>query len=296
MNSSIRRARLGTIAALTVLSFTFAQAETPSSSRVAAAQVPAPSTAAPSSAANVADYRLGPGDSIKISVFQNPDLALETRITDSGMVTYPLIGAVKIGGLTVPQAEQRIASALSSGNFVKQPQVSILITQVRGNQAAVLGYVNRPGRYPLEVSQMRLADLLAIAGGVADGGSEVVTLVGVRDGKPFRTQISLPAAFNSGTQDAAFETRVQDGDVVWVDRAPTAYIYGEVQRPGPLRLDRGMTLLQGLAAGGGLTARGTERGLKVHRKSADGRIEILTPSMNEPLREGDVVYVRESIF
>jgi polysaccharide export outer membrane protein len=295
MNSSARCVRLGISVALVGCSAAFAQAE-PSNTKHAAAQVPGPAVAATSSAANAADYRLGPGDTLKISVFQNPDLTLETRITDSGMVTYPLIGAVKIGGLTVPQAEQRIASALSTGNFVKQPQVSILITQVRGNQAAVLGHVNRPGRYPLELAQMRLTDLLAIAGGVADTGSDIVTLVGVRDGRPFKTQISLSDAFASGKQDAAFETRVQDGDVVWVDRAPTAYIYGEVQRPGPLRLERGMTLLQGLAAGGGLTARGTDRGLKVHRKTTDGRVEVLQPSMSEPLRDGDVVYVRESIF
>jgi polysaccharide export outer membrane protein len=274
----------------------FAQAQPPAATRQAAAQAPVPVATAPSSAINAADYRLGPGDTLRISVFQNPDLMLETRVTDSGMITYPLIGAVKIGGLTVPQAEQRIANGLSSGNFVKQPQVSILITQVRGNQAAVLGYVNRPGRYPLEVAQMRLTDLLAVAGGVADSGSDVVTLVGVRDGRPFKTQISLSDAFAVGKQDAAFDTRVQDGDVVYVDRAPTAYIYGEVQRPGPLRLERGMTLLQGLAAGGGLTARGTDRGLKVHRKTADGRIEVMQPSMSEPLRDGDVVYVRESIF
>jgi polysaccharide export outer membrane protein len=295
MTSSIRHAGLGMLIALASSSVVFAQTQAPGTRQVAV-QMPAAAPTTPSSAANVADYRLGPGESLKISVFQNPDLALETRITDSGMVTYPLIGAVKIGGLTVPQAEQRIASALSSGNFVKQPQVSILVMQVRGNQAAVLGHVNRPGRYPLEMTQMRLADLLAVAGGVAESGSDVITLVGMRDGQPFKTQISLSDAFATGQQAAAFETRVQDGDVVWVDRAPTAYIYGEVQRPGPLRLDRGMTLLQGLAAGGGLTARGTDRGLKVHRKSAEGRIEVLQPTMSEPLRDGDVVYVRESIF
>ena len=295
MNSSARFVRLGISVALVGWSLAMAQSQ-PSAARQTAAQAPVPVATAPSSAANAGDYRLGPGDTLKISVFQNPDLTLETRVTDSGMITYPLIGAVKIGGLTVPQAEQRIASGLSSGNFVKQPQVSILIMQVRGNQAAVLGHVNRPGRYPLEMAQMRLTDLLAVAGGVADTGSDIVTLVGVREGRPFKTQISLSDAFASGKQEGAFETRVQDGDVVYVDRAPTAYIYGEVQRPGPLRVERGMTLLQGLAAGGGLTPRGTDRGLKVHRKGADGRIEVLQPAMNEPLRDGDVVYVRESIF
>lgn len=286
----------GLVAALLLAGGSMALAQNQGNSSRGAAAAPQPAAMAPSSAANVADYKLGAGDGMKISVFQNPDLTLETRITDTGMITYPLIGAVKVGGLTVPQAEQRIASALSSGNFIKQPQVSILITQVRGNQAAVLGFVNRPGRYPLEQSQMRLADLLAVAGGVAEAGSDIVTLVGLREGKPFKTQVNLSQAFAAGQPDAAFDTRVQDGDVVYVDRAPTAYIYGEVQRPGPLRLERGMTVLQGLAAGGGMTARGTDRGLKVHRKSADGQTLVLQPAMSEPLRDGDVVYVRESIF
>ena len=74
------------------------------------------------------------------------------------------------------------------------------------------------------------------------------------------------------------------------------YIYGEVQRPGALRLERDMTVMQALATGGGLTLRGTEKGLRVHRRAADGTVQVLTPEMDDVLREGDVVYVRESLF
>jgi polysaccharide export outer membrane protein len=84
--------------------------------------------------------------------------------------------------------------------------------------------------------------------------------------------------------------------VVYVDRMPMFYIYGEVQRPGALRLERGMTLMQALAAGGGLTQRGTQKGIRVHRRGADGKVEILQPAMNEVLRTDDVIYVRESLF
>ena len=87
-----------------------------------------------------------------------------------------------------------------------------------------------------------------------------------------------------------------NGDVVWVERQPIVYIYGEVQRPGPMRLEREMTLLQALATGGGLTARGTEKGVRVHRKAADGNVTVITPGMTDKLREGDVVFVRESLF
>ena len=89
---------------------------------------------------------------------------------------------------------------------------------------------------------------------------------------------------------------MENGDIIYVDRAPTVYIYGEVQRPGQLRLERGMTLMQALAAGGGLTARGTERGMRVHRRDAPGQVKILELKPNDQLQRDDVVYVKESLF
>ncbi len=84
--------------------------------------------------------------------------------------------------------------------------------------------------------------------------------------------------------------------MIYVERAPTAFIYGEVQRPGPMRLERGMTVMQALATGGGLTQRGTEKGLRIHRKGADGKVQVVQPAMDDALRDGDVVYVKESLF
>src|SRR2546422_64320 len=89
------------------------------------------------------EYRLGPGDSIRISVFDNPNLTLETRVGENGIITYPLVGRVKIGGLTIPLGEQTIAKALADRNFIKQPQVNSLPLPMRTNQVSVLGLVNR---------------------------------------------------------------------------------------------------------------------------------------------------------
>jgi polysaccharide export outer membrane protein len=254
----------------------------------AQAQRAAGATAAP------VEYRLGAGDIIRISVFQNPDLTLETRVSESGVISFPLLGPVKVGNLSPAQAEKAIADGLRTGNFVKQPQVTVLVINVRGNQVSVLGQVNRPGRFPIEVAEMRLSDVLANAGGVAVSGAEIVTVVGTRNGQSFRMEVDLPKVFtSSGRGD---DLIIQNGDVVWVDRAPTAYIYGEVQRPGPMRIERGMTLMQSLATGGGLTQRGTEKGIRIHRKGADGKIQIVQATMDEALRDGDVVYVKESLF
>jgi len=241
-----------------------------------------------------ADYVLGAGDVIRVTVFQSPELSLETRIPESGVVSYPLLGSVTLGGLTVSQAEKRLADGLLTGKFLKQPQVSILVTQLRGSQASVLGHAVRPGRYTLELTNTRLSDLMALAGGVAPDGSDLLTVVGTRDGKPFRTQIDFRTLFRGGssTQDIL----IQNNDVVYVDRVPQVYIYGEVQKPGTLRLERGMTVLQALAAGGGLTQRGTQRGIRVHRKDAAGVVQELRPGLQEQLQQDDVVYVPESLF
>jgi polysaccharide export outer membrane protein len=261
-----------------------------------AAAQPGPSmTTGPGSAsAAVPEYRLGPGDVVRITVYQNPDLTLETRLTEAGLVSYPLLGSVMLGNLSVSAAEQRIAEGLRNGNFVRQPQVTLAVLQVRGHQVSVLGQVNRPGRYPLETGDLRLTDALALAGGVTPGGADVAVLMGTRDGRPFREEIDVPGLFAPNGRDR--DRLLRHGDTVFIDRQPLAYIYGEVQRPGPMRLERGMTLMQALATGGGLTARGTERGIRVHRRAADGSTAVLQPGLDERLRDGDVVFVRESLF
>jgi polysaccharide biosynthesis/export protein len=250
--------------------------------------------AAPVRAAPAAEYRLGAGDVVRITVFQNPELTLESRLTEGGQISFPLLGAVRLGGLSVPEAEKVLVDGLTKGNFLRNPQVTIIVLQVRGSQANVLGQFNRPGRYPLEMAETKLSDLVALAGGVAPGGADVIVITGQRNGQAFREEVDLPALFGPGGQ--ARDIVVRNGDAIWVDRQPIVYIYGEVQRPGPMRLERGLTLLQALATGGGLTPRGTEKGIRVHRKSADGQVEVSQPAMTDLLREGDVVFVRESLF
>src|SRR6266403_237954 len=204
-----------------------------------------------------ADYLIGPGDLLRISVFQNAEL-------------------------------------LKEGGFVLKPQVSILLMTVRGSQVSVLGQVNRPGRYPIETANMRMADALATAGGIAPTGADTVIFVGTRDGKLTRQVIDVENFF--GNPEASRDFLMHAGDVLYVQRAPVFYIYGEVQRPGSYRLERDMTLMQALAAGGGLTPKGTQKGLRIHRRGANGKIQTLELGLDDPLQANDVVYVKESLF
>jgi len=246
------------------------------------------------SAQSKPDYPLGAGDTIRIQVFQNPDLTIETRVSENGSVTYPLIGAVQLGGLSLAAAEQKIADALQSGGFIKQPQVNIVLLQIRGNQVSVLGQVNRPGRFPLETANTRLSDMLANAGGATPTGDDVAIVVGARNGQTFRKQIDIASIFlEDKLQD---DIVLQGGDSIYVHRAPVFYIYGEAQRPGSFRIERGMTVMQALALGGGPTVRGSEKRLRLSRKAADGRIEQISPNLTDPVMPNDVIYVNESLF
>ncbi len=251
----------------------------------------------PAAAASAAkpEAILGVGDIVKITVYQNPDLTVEgARISETSQINFPLIGSVAIGGLTVSAAEQKIAKALRDGGFVLRPQVTIQVGTIRSSVVSVLGQVGKPGRFPIEAVGTKVSEMVAVAGGVAQGGADVVTLVGTRNGKPIKLEIDMPAILQSGKSELDIE--VQNGDIIYADRAPAAYIYGEVQRPGQFKLERGMTLMQALAQSGGLSARGTQRGIKVHRRDAAGTVAILDINLNDPVVRDDVIYIKESLF
>jgi polysaccharide export outer membrane protein len=244
-------------------------------------------------AASAEDILLGASDVLKISVYGNPDLSLETRVSQSGGISFPLVGQVVIGGLAVSVAEKKIAGLLVSGGFVLKPQVNIMVTSQQSQQVSVLGQVDKPGRYPVD-GKHSLIDILALAGGIVAEGGDKVILIRNRNGESGKEVIDLAEMMRSG--DLKRNLDLHTDDVVYVERAPKFYIYGEVQRPGPYRLERGMTLLQALSVGGGLTARGTERGMRIKRRDAAGQMQEFKARHDDSILVDDVVYVKESLF
>lgn len=237
---------------------------------------------------------LGAGDVVKTSVYGNPDMSSETRISENGKLTLPLLGQVPVGGLSVGEAEKKVSALLESGGFLRQAQVSMLVTVQQSQQVSVLGQVNRPGRYPLDVRRSVL-DMLATAGGISADGGDVVTVIRKQpDGKVSKEVIDVIDVVRSGNLQR--DGGLNGGDVIYVERSPRFYIYGEVQRPGPARLERGMTVIQALSAGGGLTQRGTERGIRIKRRDAAGVLQTIDAKHDDLVQPDDVVYVKESLF
>jgi polysaccharide export outer membrane protein len=239
------------------------------------------------------DFVLGAGDVVHIMVFQSPELTLDIKLPESGNINYPLIGSTNIIGLTVAAAETKIAKALEVGGYFKKPQVNIVIL-TPGNNISVLGQVLKPGRYALDKPQMRVADVLATAGGIIPTGSDTLIIKGMRDKKPYRKEIDIAALFIQ--KDSDINEYVVAGDEIYVHRAPMFYIYGEAQRPGSYRVERNMTVIQALAQGGGLTPKGTQRSIKLYRTTESGELQKLKPSMTDKIQTDDVLFIEESLF
>jgi polysaccharide export outer membrane protein len=134
-------------------------------------------------------------------------------------------------------------------------------------------------------------DLLAQAGGpVGMVAGEQATLIH-QDGS--KVTIDLHALFEG---DPTQNPVVTSGDTIYVPRAPQFYVYGEVQRPGFYRLERNMTVTQAISAGGGLTPKGSEHGLKVKRRDASGKEQEVSVKGPDLLQPDDVLSIRESWF
>lgn len=240
-----------------------------------------------------ADYLLGPNDLIRIAVYGNEDLAIETRISDSGKITFPLLGEIEVSGLSLGEAENLIERLLSEQGYVRNPQVNITVQEYRSHEVAVLGFVNNPGRYALDTAST-VTQLIALAGGVNPQGDDRTIVTRVRNGKTYREELNLKELLEEGK--AAEDILAEAGDVIFVPRAPVFYIHGEVQRPGAYRLERNMSVAQAISLGGGVTPRGSLRSITIKRRFPEDRLATIDAGLDELIQKDDVIYVGERWF
>lgn len=240
-----------------------------------------------------AEYLLGPGDTVKVTIYEHPDLTTVSRVSGSGTIALPLLGEVPVAGLTTKAAEARLAEYLKMKQLVSRPRVTLNIEQYGSQWVSVLGEVNKAGKYAVE-GRSTVIDMVAIAGGLNSNASDTLTVIKNSPGKISRHKINLLELFESG--DMKKNAEVTNGDIIFVPRMSVFYIYGEVQHPGSYRLEKGMTVMQALSVGGGLTVRGTEKGLRIKRRNHNGETETLQVNLVDALQDNDVVYVDESMF
>ncbi|MGZ5084569.1 MAG: polysaccharide export protein EpsE [Usitatibacter sp.] len=287
-------AALGASAAPSVASLSVTPTLGASTASTANMALPQPASTDAQAAADLRLEALGMGDLVRVTVFRNPELTTEARVSERGTILFPMLGEVPISGLTPSQAGQRIADRLRAGKYVVNPEVNVSLAQVNSRQVSVLGAVAKPGRYPLDSTNVRLSDFLAVAGGIAAGGSDEVTILTNRSGKQEKIEVDLGKMLRNG--DFSKNVALEPGDTIFVQKAPMVYIYGEVQKAGAYPLTPHMTVMQALAMGGGVTVRGTERGIKISRREDNGNTRRIDASLDDSVQPDDVIYVRESLF
>ena len=239
------------------------------------------------------DYLLGPGDVIRISVYDHPDLAAEARVSERGTIQFPLLGEVQVRGRTANEAADQLTKLMIDGGFVKQPQVSVMVAQFRSQQISVLGYVARPGKFPVEQAS-NVGDMIALAGGTLPSAADIAILTHAQDNGVSRQTLNLTALF--GNADASQNPEVSNGDVIYVPRESRFYISGEVQHAGTYRIEGNMTVRQALAVAGGLTMRGTDNRLKINRRDDKGVVKSIRVKLDDLVQADDVINISESLF
>lgn len=248
--------------------------------------------AAPAALADA--YRLGEGDIVKLTIFQRPDLAAESRLGTNGRLYVPGGGKINLGGVTIAEAEAQIASLLAHSGSVQNAQVDIQVSTFGSQKVSVFGYVGKPGAYVLDRST-RLSELVALAGGILpDGSYNVILLRHGAGGATTRSVVNLHEIIANGQSGA--DPDVQGGDIVTIERAPRVYVYGAVNRPGAYNLEKGMSSLQILSLAGGISQTGSDGRLEVVRHVEGAKAKSMKVNLQEQLAPEDVLIVHESIF
>ena len=241
---------------------------------------------------------LGPGDELEITVYGAPDLSGHTRVSADGNISIPLIGYVRVAGLSSSEAEATIEAQLRKNNIVNDPQVSVYAKEYTSSGISVAGEVVKPGFYSA-LGPHRLFDVLQAAGGPTDRAANKV-VIRHRDEKDATTlSISKDPA-----EMAASNVALQPGDTVVVPKAGIVYVLGEVTRPGGYVLNStgGITILQVVAVAGGPThvasagktrlLRRTENGFREQKIDLKRLLRGQAPDV--PVRDEDILFVPTS--
>lgn len=267
----------------------------------AAAPQPQPAQGKAPSSSSVSTYVVGPGDELKVTVFDEPQLSGSYKVDTDGSISYAILGRVTIGSRTVREIEALLTKMLSEG-YLNRPTVQVEVTQYRSKTIFIMGEVKTPGQYPL-TGDSTLLEILAQAGSLTTNASDELRVLRPRDPATV-TGPALPDDTNAAAiltvnirdlEEGRFASNIslQNGDTIFVPSAKRFYINGQVRNPGSFLLAREMTVEQAISVAGGLTERGSKRGIKIRREIKPGVFQEVNVKMTDKVRPGDTIIVRQ---
>ena len=214
---------------------------------------------------------IGAGDLIKVSVFEAPEFDQEVRVSADGTISLPLIGEMRVAGLSTVQARELLEKTLVEKGLMRNPQVSVMEKEYATQGVSVSGEVMKPGVYPL-LGSRRLFDVISMAGGMTPkAGTEVVLTHRDRPGQPINIILS-----SDPSKSVLANVPVVPGDTLLVSKAGIVYVVGDVHKPGGFIMDNGnnMTVLQAIALAEGNNPTASLDHAKLIRKTPQGQQEI----------------------
>ena len=246
------------------------------------------------------NYVVGPGDVLTVHVFYEPQLSGNFRVENDGQFGYPFLGRVNAAGKTVGAIATLLKERLSDG-YLRNPQVTVDVEQFRSQSVFVMGEVRTPGKYILSGS-ITLLDALAQSGSPTPAaGSEILilhpktmsygpTLPNQRDADVTRVNLRE-------IEDGRLSRNltIRDGDTIFVPKAERFFVTGMVRNPGSYVLERNMTVLQAISTAGGISERGSNRGLKIVR-IVDNKRKELDAKPTDIVSPGDTIVVRQRLL
>ena len=254
---------------------------------------------APAAAPDPALYIVGPSDVLAITVFNQPQLSGKFAVESDGTLAFPLVGRVAVGGLSIRAAEDEIRQRLSAG-YLTDPRVSVTVEQYRSQQIFVMGEVKQPGSLQFTGS-MTLIEALARAGSTTDRAGFEAMIVRPSSGAA-ATAAQAPNAANSETIRVDLQSlqtgglshnvALRAGDTIFVPRAATVFVSGQVKTAGEYVIRPGMTVRQAVALAGGVTDRGSTRRIQIVRR-VEGKEVTQDAGLQTPVHAGDTIVVRE---
>jgi polysaccharide biosynthesis/export protein len=254
---------------------------------------------APAAAPDPALYIVGPSDVLAITVFNQPQLSGKFAVESDGTLAFPLVGRVAVGGLSIRAAEDEIRQRLSAG-YLTDPRVTVAVEQYRSQQIFVMGEVKQPGSLQFTGS-MTLIEALARAGSTTDRAGFEAVIVRPSSGAA-GIAAQAPNAANSETIRVDLQSlqtgglshnvALRAGDTIFVPRAATVFVSGQVKTAGEYVIRPGMTVRQALALAGGVSDRGSTRRIQIVRQVA-GKEATLDAGLQTPVQPGDTIVVRE---
>ena len=241
------------------------------------------------------DYQIGPGDVLKITIYDHQDLTTVARVDNDGYILFPLAGRVLVGGLTTSSASQTIAAKLDN-DYIVNPQVSVFVEEFRSKKVFIIGEVVRPGLYELS-GPTTLLELVSKAGGLTRGAGHNATIRRtVTNGGASEKNIEVDIADLLQSGDETVDIPLMDGDSVTIAKAAVIYVTGQVNRPSAFNLEPDTTVIKAITMAGGFTQLAAEGKIKIIRK-INGVEHILEKvPLHERLMPEDVMVVPESFF